>query len=49
MMLLFYRHYKYLDLDKLPFQILFIVNILKTDQMFSFFKDCTGLELIGGK
>lgn len=48
-MIIALRLYKYLDLKKMPFRLMFVVNLLKTDHMFNFFKDCTGLDLCGGK
>lgn len=48
-MIIDFRHYKYVELDKLPLRLMFIVNFLKTDHMFKFFNDCTGLDLSGGK
>ncbi|CAI6367906.1 unnamed protein product [Macrosiphum euphorbiae] len=40
------RQYKYLDLQDLPESILSVVNLLKTERMFTFFQDCTGLRFI---
>jgi len=41
------RHYKYVDINELPLTILFVVNMLKTDRMFQFFQECTGLKFLG--
>ncbi|XP_022180958.1 prolyl 3-hydroxylase OGFOD1 isoform X2 [Myzus persicae] len=40
------RHYKCIDLKDLPASVLSVVNLLKTERMFQFFKDCTGLEFL---
>lgn len=40
------RHYKYLESKDLPESILSVVNLLKTERMFQFFRDCTGLSFI---
>ncbi|XP_029344824.1 uncharacterized protein LOC100575121 isoform X1 [Acyrthosiphon pisum] len=40
------RKYKYLDSKDLPESILSVVNLLKTERMFQFFQDCTGLRFI---
>lgn len=45
----FFRLYKYLDLKNLPFKFLFVVNMLKTNYMFQFIKDCTNVDVYGGK
>lgn len=39
----------YLDVDQYPYTVLFTVNMLKTNHMFNFFEECTGLEFSGGK
>uniref|UniRef100_A0A2H8TJ70 uS12 prolyl 3-hydroxylase n=1 Tax=Melanaphis sacchari TaxID=742174 RepID=A0A2H8TJ70_9HEMI len=41
------RQYKHVDNKELPNSILFIVNMLKTDCMFKFFQECSGLEFLG--
>lgn len=49
MLLMCFRQYKYVDLNNLQFKLLFVVNMLKTEYMFKFFSECTGLDFIGGK
>ncbi|XP_050436203.1 prolyl 3-hydroxylase OGFOD1 isoform X2 [Adelges cooleyi] len=41
------RNYKYVDLNDLPDKVLFVVNLMKTDFMFEFLKECTGINLSG--
>lgn len=40
------RHYKYVDINDLPSSVLFLVNLLKTERMYQFFKECTGFEFL---
>lgn len=37
------------DLNDLQYTLLFVVNMLKTEYMFKFFAECTGLNFNGGK
>ncbi|VVC45023.1 Hypothetical protein CINCED_3A023091 [Cinara cedri] len=40
-------HYKVLNMNNLPEVIFNLVNMLRTEHMIQFFKDCTGLDFIG--